>query len=158
MSTSTVLDVGTQAPEFRLRGPGGQPIALSDYRGRRHVVLVFFPLAFSPVCSHQLPVIQRDLERLHELGAEVLGISVDSYFANEAFARHLGLTFPLLSDWRREASAAYGVLLPEAQTSTRAIFVVDRNGAIVHREAMEDPSRVPSNEAVLRALEGLRGD
>jgi peroxiredoxin (alkyl hydroperoxide reductase subunit C) len=158
VSTSTVPDVGTQAPDFRLRGPGGQPIALSDYRGRRHVVLVFFPLAFSPVCSHQLPVIQRDLERLHELGAEVLGISVDSHFANEAFARHLGLTFPLLSDWRREASAAYGVLLPEAQTSTRAIFVVDRNGAIVHREAMEDPSRVPSNEAVLRALEGLRGD
>jgi peroxiredoxin len=158
VSISTIPDVGTRAPDFRLRGPGGQPIALSDYRGRRHVVLVFFPLAFSPVCSHQLPVIQRDLERLHELGAEVLGISVDSHFANEAFARHLGLTFPLLSDWRREASAAYGVLMPQSQTSTRAIFVVDRDGVIVHREAMEDPSRVPSNQDVLRVLEGLRGD
>ena len=158
MSTTTLPEVGSLAPEFRLRGPGGAPISLSDYRGRRHVVLAFYPLAFSPVCSHQLPALQRDLDRFRDLGADVLGISVDSFFANEAFARHLGLSFPLLSDFRREVSARYGVLIPEAQTSTRALFVIDKQGVIVHREVPEDPSRVPSNEDVVRALEGLRGD
>jgi peroxiredoxin (alkyl hydroperoxide reductase subunit C) len=158
VSTSTLPEVGSQAPDFRLRGPGGQPIALSDYRGRRHVVLAFYPLAFSPVCSHQLPTLQRDLDRIRDLGADVLGISVDSHFANEAFARQLGLSFPLLSDFRRQVSAQYGVLIPEAQTSTRALFVVDKQGVIVHREALEDPGGVPSNQDVLRALESLRGD
>jgi len=158
MPTTTVPEVGSQAPDFRLRGPGGQRIGLADYRGKRNVVLAFYPLAFSPVCSHQLPTIQRDLERLRELDAEVLGISVDSYYANEAFARHLGLSFPLLSDFRRETSEKYGVLMPEALHSTRALFVVDKQGVIVHREALEDPTRVPSNEDVIRALEQLRRD
>ena len=156
MSATAMLEVGQKAPDFRLRGPGGQPIALADYLGYRHVVLVFYPLAFSPVCTHQLPTIQRELDRLRELGAEVLGVSVDSHFANEAFARQLGVTFPLLSDFRREVSAKYGVLLPEAQTSTRAMFVIDKHGTIVHREVSEDPSKIPSNEDVIRALEGLQ--
>lgn len=158
MPTTTVPEVGSLAPDFRLRGPGGQRIGLADYRGKRNVVLAFYPLAFSPVCTHQLPTIQRDLERLRQLDAEVLGISVDSHYANEAFARHLGLSFPLLSDFRREISEKYGVLMPEAQHSTRALFVVDKQGVIVHREALEDPTKVPSNEDVIRALEQLRRD
>src|SRR5262245_14167062 len=99
------------APDFRLKATDGQYLKPSEYRGKKRVVLAFFPLAFSPTCSHQLPTIERDLSRLHALDAEVFGISVDSHYANGEFARKLQLTFPLLSDLKREASTAYGVLL-----------------------------------------------
>jgi peroxiredoxin len=103
-------DVGAQAPEFRLRGPGGVFYTLSEYRGEKNVLLVFYPLAFSPVCSHQLPEIQKLLASFEKADTQVFGISVDSHWSNAAFARSLGLGFPLLSDWRREASEAFGML------------------------------------------------
>ena len=156
MTTQTVAEVGQEAPDFRLKGPGGAFYTLSEYRGQKAVVLVFYPLAFSPVCSHQLPQVQTDLARFEEAGAVVYGISVDGWHANAAFARSLGVEFPLLSDWKREVSAAYGVLVPEAGYSGRAIFVVDRTGRIVWREISEDMGsleQVPSND---RALEAVR--
>lgn len=143
---------GQIAPEFRLRGPGGPYVTLSEFRGRKNVVLVFFPLAFSPVCSHQLPEIQRALPRFEALDAVVLGVSVDSYYANEAFAQRLGLTFPLLSDLHHQASHAYGVFLPEKSYSARVTFVIDRQGRLVHREDTGDPATIPSLERVLEAL------
>lgn len=154
----TPPDPGQPAPEFRLKGPGGQFVTLSEYRGRKHVVLVFYPLAFSPLCSHQLPTVQKDLARFGQLEAVVFGVSVDSHWANEAFARSLGLEFPLLSDFKREAMTAYGVLLGEAGYSTRAIFVIDKDGRIAHREVAAnsgDPAQVPSNDRALKALEAL---
>lgn len=147
--------VGDLAPDFSLRGPGGQPVTLSEFRGRRPVVLVFYPLAFSPLCSHQLPAVQADLPRFEALGAAVLGISVDSHWANEAFARSLGIQFPLLSDFRREATTAYGVLLEHAGHSGRALIVVDRDGRIVYREVAAspgDPDQVPSTGRALEVL------
>ena len=159
MQPMAVLDVGQEAPEFKLKGPGGQFVTLSEYRGRKNVVLVFFPLAFSPVCSHQLPAIERDLHRFRALDAEVLGISVDSHYANEAFARQLRVSFPLLSDFRREAMTAYGVLMPESLYSARAVFVVDRQGRIAYQEVASsagDLNQIPKTEKLLQALEGLR--
>jgi peroxiredoxin len=144
------------APEFRLKGPGGQFITLSEFRGRQHVVLAFFPLAFSPVCSHQLPQIEKAIGRFTALGAAVLGISVDSHYANTAFAERLGLSFPLLSDFHRDVSAAYGVLIESSGHSGRALFVVDRGGRIAYSELSPTPREVPDQEAVLRALEGLQ--
>ena len=73
MQTSAPLEIGQEAPDFSLKGPGGQPVTLSEYRGRNHVVLVFFPLAFSPVCSHQLPAIEKEIGRIAARGAVVLG-------------------------------------------------------------------------------------
>ena len=72
-STRSTIEVGHEAPDFRLKGPGGAFVTLSEYRGQKHVVLVFYPLAFSPVCAHQLPTLQRDLRRLEDLDAVVLG-------------------------------------------------------------------------------------
>jgi peroxiredoxin len=144
------------APEFRLRGPGGQFVTLSEYRGRQHVVLAFFPLAFSPTCSHQLPMIEQAMGRFAGLGAAVLGISVDSHYANTAFAERLGLSFPLLSDFHRETSAAYGVLIESSGHSGRAVFVVDRQGRIAYRDLSPTPREIPDQEALLRALEGLQ--
>ena len=158
MQETAGLEIGQQAPDFKLKGPGGQPVTLSEYRDHHPVVLVFYPLAFSRVCSHQLPTVEADLPRFQALGAVVLGISVDSHFANTEFARKLGLTFPLLSDLKREASTAYGVLMPEAGYSGRAIFLVDRKGRLAYRDVSADPGdldQVPSNARVLEALKAL---
>jgi peroxiredoxin (alkyl hydroperoxide reductase subunit C) len=159
MQATTSLEVGQVAPEFRLKGPGGQFVTLSEYRGQKNVVLVFYPLAFSSVCSHQLPTVDKFVTRFADTGAVVFGISVDSHYANTEFASKLKLTFPLLSDFKREASAAYGVLLPEAGYSQRAVFVVDRQGLIAHKDIsanMSDLNQIPSNERILAALERLK--
>jgi peroxiredoxin len=153
MRASEALEVGQQAPEFQLKGPAGQFFSLSDYRGKQNVVLVFYPLAFSPVCSHQLPALQSDASEFARLDAVVLGISVDSHHANSAFARQLGVTFPLLSDFHRKTSAAYGVLDEQRGTSARALFVVDKQGTIAYRDVSADPALIPSPD---RALEALR--
>jgi peroxiredoxin len=157
MTPLAIPEVGQEAPDFRLRGPGGAFYTLSEYRGDRPVVLVFYPLAFSPVCSHQLPDVQSQLDRFEALGAQVFGVSVDSHHANRAFAESLGLGFPLLSDWKHEASAAYGIYSPEYRTSGRALFVVDREGRIAHREVSENPGDVAHVPSVERALAALGG-
>jgi peroxiredoxin len=159
MPTAAPLEIGHPAPDFRLKGPGGQPVTLSEYRGTKNVVLVFYPLAFSPVCSHQLPGIQNAIAEIEALGAEVLGISVDNHYANQAFARKLGLSFPLLSDFQRETSAAYGVLMNERGYSGRALFVVDKQGRVAYRDLspdVDDPNQIPSPARVIEALRALR--
>ena len=148
-------DLGEPAPDFKLRGPDGEYVTLSEYRGRNAVVLAFYPLAFSRVCSNQLPAIERDLMRIRSLGAEVLGISVDSHHANREFGKRLGLSFPLLSDFHKHTSAAYGVLEPQAGVSGRALFVIDRDGKVAYRDVSPNPGEVPSNDSMIAALEKL---
>lgn len=155
MQATAPLEIGQTAPEFRLKGPGGQFVSLSEYRGRKHVVVVFYPLAFSPVCSHQLPAIEKELPRFERLDATVLGVSVDSHYANSAFAERLKLSFPLLSDWKHETSAAYGVLLPESGHSGRAIFVIDKQGRLAYKDVSPVLADVPDNARVLAVLAGL---
>ncbi len=152
------VEVGQPAPDFRLRGPGGQFVTLSEYRGKRNVVLAFYPLAFSPVCSHQLPDLQARLSRFREHEAEVLGISVDSHYANEEFARQLGVSFPLLSDLRHEAGERYGVMRADAPITERAIFVVDKQGVVRYKHVSPDPGAlelIPPIEPVLKVLATL---
>jgi peroxiredoxin len=158
MQATAALEVGQSAPDFKLKGPGGQAVTLSEYRGKSPVVLVFYPLAFSGVCSHQLPEIEKQLPRFQQLGAVVLGISVDSHYANTEFAHKLKLSFPLLSDFKRETSAAYGVLIPEAGYSGRAVFLIDKQGTIAYRDvspAPGDVAQIPSNQALLAAIASL---
>lgn len=159
MTTSTAAEKGRIAPDFKLKGPGGQPVTLSEYRGHKHVVLVFYPAAFSGTCAHQLPEVQAALPRIEELGGVVLGVSVDNHFANTAFAKHLGLSFPLLSDFRTEAARAYGVFNEKFGTSGRATFVIDRQGVVVHRDVSAAPGEVneiPSMGRVVEVLESLQ--
>ena len=156
MTSQTVLQPGAEAPDFRLRGPGGVFYSLSEFRGEKNVMIVFFPLAFSPVCSHQLPDIEKVVRRLEALDAVVLGVSVDSYYANEAFARSLGLSFPLLSDFDRSVSRAWGILIPERNYSGRALFLVDKQGRLAYGDVSPTPAEIPSNEALIAALERLR--
>ncbi len=154
----TTIEVGQLAPEFRLKGPGGQWVSLSDYRGTQNVVLVFFPLAFSPVCSHQLPDLQRHMAAFRELNVALFGVSVDSHYANEAFARQLKLDFPLLSDFKRQAMSAYGVLQSEKGYSGRANFLIGMDGRIAYSDVSDDAgdiTQVPSPERLLEALRAL---
>jgi peroxiredoxin len=150
-----VPEVGAMAPDFRLKGPDGQFVTLSEYRGHNAVILVFFPLAFSPTCSHQLPAIEREMGHLRAHGAEVLGISVDSHYANREFAQRLRLSFPLLSDFRRKASTAYGVLIEAANFSNRALFLIDLEGRLRYRDVAPTPDEVPSSATLIEALEKL---
>jgi peroxiredoxin (alkyl hydroperoxide reductase subunit C) len=156
MPTTTVPDVGQMAPDFRMRAPDGAAYTLSEYRGEKNVLLVFYPLAFSPVCSHQLPEVQEALPRFERADTVVFGVSVDSRWSNGAFARSLGIGFTLLSDFDRRTSTAYGVLL-DAGYSARASFLVDKQGRIAWRQVSEDTGSVdaiPSLDAALAAIPG----
>jgi len=153
------IDVGQTAPDFKLKGPGGAFVTLSEYAGSRNVVLVFYGLAFSGTCAHQLPGVQKAMHDLEALDAVVFGISVDSHFANAAFARQLGISFPLLSDFKREAAAAYGVLISEAGIAWRSVFVVDKKGTIAYKDVSpvpSDPAEIPSMDKVIEALRALQ--
>ena len=113
MSEQTrTLKVGDRAPDFQLKGSGKTEFRLSDYRGKKNVVLAFFPAAFSPVCSQQMPRIQAQRPDFDASDAVVVGVSVDNTWALDAFAQQLGLEFPILSDFYPHGAVAetYGVL------------------------------------------------
>lgn len=155
MQTLVMPQVGQEAPEFRLKGPGGSFYSLSEYRGDKNVVLVFYALAFSSTCTHQLPEVQKEIARFEAADAVVFGISVDSHYSNAVFAKQLGLTFPLLSDWKHETAKAYGVYLPDYGYASRVTFVVDKAGRIAYVEASENMGSIdhlPSVEAALAAI------
>lgn len=153
------LPVGTEAPEFELPlKPGEAPLRLEDYRGEKVVVLLFFPLAFSSVCTDEMCSVAEDYGRWKEMGAEVIGISVDSPFANQKFAEECGATFPIVSDFNREAAKAYDVLNEDYYglqgVAYRSAFVVARDGTIVYAWETEDASVMPAFEEILKAVEG----
>jgi len=146
--------LGAPAPDFILPGAEGELIRLSDYQDRAHVVLVFYPFDFSPICSVQLPGLQAQAQRFAALDAVVLGISTDSPHSHRAFAAELGLEFPLLSDFfGKMVSETYGVLRPEGY-SERATFIIDKQGVLRHAEVHE-LGKAPDVQALLHTLAGL---
>ena len=128
---STGLPVGTRAPDFTLPAADGRPVSLSGFRGRP-VVLVFYPLDWSPGCSRQLELYQQELAEFDERGAVLVGISVDSLYSHGAWAAVRDLTFPLLSDFhpRGEVARRYGIWRESDGFSERALYVVDADGVI----------------------------
>lgn len=153
------VSVGEEAPDFSLApAPGPERVTLSGLRGSP-VVILFFPLAFSGVCTAELCGLAEDWSRWERVGARVLGISVDSPFVNRRFAQETRVPFPLLSDFNKEAAAAYGVLYSEFYgmrgVSKRAAFVVDRAGRVAHAWVAEDADRMPPFEEILAVVERL---
>jgi peroxiredoxin len=147
------MQVGDLAPDFSLPATTQDSITLSQYRGHKNVVLAFYPFDWSPVCSLQLPGLQENLAEFKKLDTEVLGISIDSRHSHKAFAEHLGLEFPLLSDFDKRVCQAYGVLR-EGGFAERALFVIDTQGII--RYAHVNPiGEVPDNRPVLDMLHKL---
>jgi mycoredoxin-dependent peroxiredoxin len=153
----TALEVGAQAPDFELRDQHGQRVRLSTFRGSRAVVLVFFPSAFSPVCSSELATLREAAPELDRAGVELLTVSCDPMFTLRAFSDQERIEFRMLTDfWPHGAvSSAYGVFDRDFGCSKRSTFVVDRDGRVrwlVHN-AMPDPRSV---DDYVEALETLR--
>ena len=139
----TGLEPGTLAPDFTLRDQFGQDVTLSSYRGEKAVALVFFPNAFSGVCTGEMAGLRDRLAELMTFGSEVLALSCDPVYALRAFADADGLNFPLLSDfWPHGAvTAAYGVFNEEKGAPRRSSYVVDREGIVRWAVHSDGPAR-----------------
>src|SRR5437899_8960084 len=152
------VDVGSKAPDFTLMNQDRQPVALSGLRGKP-VVLAFFPAAFSSVCQKELCTFRDSMGRLGQANAHVLGISVDTFFTLKAFQDQQKLPFPLLSDFNKQAIRDYGVfnedMIGLKGIARRAVFVIDKDGVVRHREVLEDARNEPNYDAVFSALASL---
>jgi glutaredoxin-dependent peroxiredoxin len=150
------LSVGSRGPEFMLKDTDGNDVSLSDFRGQNNVLLLFFPLAFTGVCTKEMCYIRDNLEIYNGLNARVIGISVDSFFTLKEFRNARNLNFTLLSDFNREVSAVYDALYDDffgmKGVSKRAAFVIDTEGVIRYREILDKPSDLPDFAAITEAL------
>jgi peroxiredoxin len=149
-----IVEAGTPAPDFTLPDQDGNEVSLRDLRGQR-VVLVFYPLDFSPVCTDQLNVYQEVLGDLEAQGATLYGVSVDSAYSHRAFQQQLGLTIPLLSDFhpKGEVSRAYGVLIEERGHTGRALVMIGPDGTVEWSFASPSPLEIPGANLIFDALE-----
>jgi peroxiredoxin len=151
------LKPGDQAPDFELRSHRGGTVKLSDFRGRKNVVVAFHPLAFTPVCARQMRGYEEGSGRFDRTGTAVVGVSIDAQPAKAAWAQTLGpISFDLLSDFHPHGEVAqnYGVFRSKDGISERAVFVVDKQGRIAWSRIYDIPEQ-PDNEELFRVLEGL---
>ena len=156
------LEIGSKAPDFTLKSmtaDGLADITLSANFGKQATVLLFFPLAFTSVCTQELCDVTAGLGKFSDLKAEVLGISVDSPFAQSAWAKKEGITIKLLSDLNKTVTKAYDVVFPGlagiGDTSARAAFVIDAAGKIVYSERTPTPKDLPDFGNIEAALQAL---
>ncbi len=154
------IPVGTKAPDFTLktkRGEDLKDIKLSENFGKKKTVLLFFPLAFTGVCTKEMCDVSSGLSAYEKLDAAVYGISVDSPFAQEAWADKEKIQIHLLSDLNKEVSKAYGTLLPDliglGSVSARAAFVIDKAGVIHYSEQTPTPLELPNFEKIKSTLQ-----
>ncbi len=130
--TGKGLCIGDEAPDFTLRDQFGQDVRLSDFRGRKAVVLMFFPFAFTGVCTGELCEVRDNLPRFSDRDTQVLAVSNDSIHTLRVFAEQEGLEYPLLSDFwpHGNVSRAYGVFDEDKGCAVRGTFVIDREGVV----------------------------
>ena len=149
-----MIQPGAPAPDFSLQDQDGRTVSLSELRGRR-VMLAFYPLDFSPVCTDQLNVYQEVLDEVEAAGATLYGVSVDSAFAHKAFRERMGLTIPLLADFNPKGAVArsYGVYLDERGYASRALVLIDEDGMVRWSYASPSPLEIPGANLIFDALE-----
>jgi peroxiredoxin len=147
------LSVGSPAPEFSLKDQSQKDVKLSDFRGKKRVVLVFYPLDWSPVCTNEHVCFVNGMKQFEQLDAQVLGLSVDSVWSHKAYAEKMGIGYPLLADFnpRGAVAAKFGVYLEDKGITGRAISIIDRDGKIAWHKDYDIPV-VPDIEEVARAL------
>jgi peroxiredoxin len=153
------IAIGTKAPDFTLKtktAEGLKDVKLSENFGRRQTVLLFFPLAYTSVCTQELCDQTAGLGEYEKLGASVIGISVDSPFAQEAWAKASKIGITLASDLNKETTKAYGVLFPMlagvGDTAARAAFVIGADGVVKYAEQTPTPKDLPNFAAIKAAL------
>ena len=151
-----MIAAGTRAPDFALADQDGNEVTLASLRGET-VVLAFYPLDFSPVCTDQLNVYHEILPELERAGARLYGVSVDSAFAHKAFQRELGISVPLLADFhpKGEVARRYGVYDEACGMSQRALVVIDPEGTVRWSHVSPSPLEVPGANLIFDALEQL---
>jgi peroxiredoxin len=157
MSTSaTILGPGTRAPEFELRSTSRTKAKLSDFLGKP-LIVVFYPNDFSPVCGDQIALYNEVYPEFHELGAQIIGISVDSMWCHIAFAEAKKLRFPLLADFEPKGAVAraFGAYRESEGRAERALFVLDENG-VISWSYLSPVDVNPGADGILNALEKLR--
>ena len=154
----TSVNIGDKAPDFTLPDQNLNKVSLSGFAGKP-VAIIFFPLAFSPVCTAELSNFSSQITRIQDAGAGIAAISVDSPFTLKAFAEDHGFEFPLLSDFNKEVSKLYGVqhedLMGLHGVAMRSVFVMDGDGIVRHKWVSEDPHREPDYAEVLAKLESI---
>jgi len=153
------VQTGQKAPDFTLYDTEKKEVKLSDQKGK-NVVLLFFPLAFTSVCTTELCNIRDNYAVYNGLNAEVFGISVDSLFTLGKFKAEQNLNFSLLSDFNKEVSKSYGALYETfgfgmQGVSKRAAFVVDKDGNVQYAEVLEKAGDLPNFEAIVNTLKSL---
>lgn len=148
-----MIAAGEPAPDFKLNDQDGEEVSLSDYKGRK-VLLVFYPLDFSPVCSDQLSIYQEVKPEIAEQGVELLGISVDSAYAHKAFQEKLGIDTTLLADFepKGEVAKAYGSYIDGAGIANRTLVLVDENGVVAWAYESPSPGEFPGPNVIFDAL------
>ena len=148
-----MIAVGEQAPDFTLRDQDGEKVSLSDYKGRK-VMLVFYPLDFSPVCSDQLSIYQEVKPEITAKGVELVGVSVDSSYAHKAFQEKLGVDTTLLSDFepKGEVARAYGSYIDGAGIANRTLVLVDEEGKVAWTYESPNPGEFPGANVIFDAL------
>lgn len=148
-----MIEAGQKAPDFTLPDHSGREVSLSDYAGRR-LLLVFYPLDFSPVCTDQLAAYQEIGPQLEEAGVDLVGISVDSAFAHAAFRDKLGVETTLLADFEPKGAvaSAYGAYLDQAGHSNRSLVLIDGDGVVEWVHEADTPLDIPSTDLILQAI------
>lgn len=143
---------GSIAPDFTLDSTGGEKVTLSSYRGRNNVLLAFFPLAFTSTCTSELCAFSDDFDAFAAADVEVLPISVDAVPSLKEFRSKYQMKAQLLSDFRRDASRAYGVLREDTFASQRAYFLVDTSGVVRWAHVEAHPGLRRENSEILDAI------
>ena len=155
------IQVGQKAPDFSLFDSGKNTISLSDYAGKKNVLLLFFPLAFTSVCTKELCVIRDDIGKYENDRVQVLGISVDSVYTLARYKQDQHYNYPLLSDFNKEVSGLYNVLyasfgnMDMRGVSKRSSFIIDKEGIIKYIEVLEKASDMPDFKIIDEKIASL---
>lgn len=155
------VKVGDKAPDFTLIDTERKSRSLSEFRGK-NTVLAFFPGAFTGVCTKEMCTLRDTMTKFSSMNAQVVGVSVDSPFANEGFAGQNNLQFPLLSDYKREAVKLYGIPLENFAglqgytVAKRAVYVLDKDGTVSYTWVSDNPGVEPNYDEISKALSSIK--
>ena len=151
------IAVGQPAPDFTLKDQNQKDIKLSELVGKRNIVLMFYPLDFSPICTNEHACFVNEMKQFEKLDAQLLGLSVDSVWTHKAFAEKMGIGYPLLADFHPKGAVAekFGMYNPERGMTGRAIAIIDKAGKIAWSKVYEYPN-APGTEEVAQALASVK--
>lgn len=148
------IKVGDVAPDFTLKNQDGNEVSLNSFKGQKNVVLAFYPLDWSPVCTNENKCLTDDFPSFSDANAELLGISTDSFFSHKAWADSLDLKHTLLADMHRDVCKAYGLYFPDLNCSKRATVIVGKDGKVAYVKVQEIKTARDDKE-ILDALKAL---